>query len=333
MTGKPLRVCLAGAGMISWYHLTAWTRLAGVSVTAICDPSPEKARDRAREFDVPRVYSDVAEMLEAERPDAVDIASPVETHADLVRLAADRGIAVLCQKPLTPTLAQARSLSASVEGRTRLMVHENWRFRPYYRQLAAWMGEGLIGQPILCRMSMRSAGLVPAADGRRPALERQPFMASMPRLLVFEALIHHLDVVRWLLGPLQVTAARLSRNSEAVRGEDSATIMLDGSDGLAVVVDGTMHAPGYGPRPSDHLELVGRAGTALLDGTVLVLKGRQERRIEYDADAAYQASFDGAIAHFVTSLRDGSEFETCPSDNLATLTLIEDVYVKANWPS
>ena len=60
--------------------------------------------------------------------DAVDVAAPREFHAEMVRMAARRGLAVLCQKPLAPTLAEAEALVAEVGGRCRLMVHENWRF-------------------------------------------------------------------------------------------------------------------------------------------------------------------------------------------------------------
>ena len=58
-------------------------------------------------------------------------------HAPLVRLAAAKRLPVLCQKPLAPNLQEAIELAAEVEGLTRLMVHENWRFRGYYRDAAA----------------------------------------------------------------------------------------------------------------------------------------------------------------------------------------------------
>src|SRR5262249_45416286 len=139
----PIAVALAGAGMISWYHLVAWRNLgARARVVAVCDPDPDRARRRAEEFGVPRVYRDAEAMLAAEPIDALDVASPRETHAGWVEAAAARGIDVLCQKPLTPTLAEAEGLIRRVEGRTRLMVHENWRFRPWYRELKRWIDAG-----------------------------------------------------------------------------------------------------------------------------------------------------------------------------------------------
>src|ERR1044071_10137668 len=84
-------------------------------------------------------------MPAAEALDAIDIAAPREMHAPLVRLAAAKRSPVLCQKPLAPNLREASDLAAEVEGSTRLMVHENWRFRGYYRDAATWLREGRIG--------------------------------------------------------------------------------------------------------------------------------------------------------------------------------------------
>ncbi|WP_163284518.1 Gfo/Idh/MocA family oxidoreductase, partial [Enterobacter hormaechei] len=77
---------------------------------AIADPSAESAAARAAEFGIAATYASAAEMLAAGGLDAVDIAAPRAAHADLVRLAADHGLAVLCQKPLGTTLAEAERL-------------------------------------------------------------------------------------------------------------------------------------------------------------------------------------------------------------------------------
>src|SRR4029078_4154055 len=102
-------------------------------LVAVCDPDTARARKRADEFGIPHTYSDAETLLSSQEVDALDVASPRETHAAWVEAAAARGIATLCQKPLTPTLAEADALIAAVAGKSRLMVHENWRFRPCYR--------------------------------------------------------------------------------------------------------------------------------------------------------------------------------------------------------
>jgi predicted dehydrogenase len=327
MRTPPIRIAVAGAGMISWYHLVAWRNLGPrARVVAICDPDLDRARRRAQEFGIAVVHEDAEAMLAGEAIDALDVASPRETHAAWVEAAAARGLDVLCQKPLTPTLVEAERLVGRVAGRTRLMVHENWRFRPWYRELRRWIAGGELGDVVLCRLAMISSGFLLDASGRRPALERQPFMAREARLMIAEVLIHHLDVVRFLCGPLRVVAARAARTLAEVRGETVATIFLETAAGAPVVVTGTMAAPGYPARPPDRLEIVGTRASAVFADSVLSLLGDRPRTERYDADQGYQASFDGAIAHFADCLETGEPFETDPADNLETLRLVEHAY-------
>src|SRR4051794_20168999 len=136
---KPLRIGLVGAGMVSRHHLIGWADIADqASVVAVADPSPDNAARRVAEFGISQSYADAEAMLGSTELDAVDIAAPRQMHAPLVRLAAKHGLPVLCQKPLAPNLHEAIELAAEVKNQTRLMVHENWRFRGYYRDAASW---------------------------------------------------------------------------------------------------------------------------------------------------------------------------------------------------
>ena len=324
---KPLRVALAGAGMISWFHLTAWRKLdERVRVIAVCDPDENKAARRAEEFAIPNVYREAEAMFAAEAIDALDVASPRATHASWIGVAAERGIDVLCQKPMTPTLAESEALVHRVEGKVRLMVHENWRFRPWYRELKRWITADDLGDVLLARMSMITSGMLPDASGRRPSLERQPFMQHEERLMIAEVLIHHLDVMRYLCGELAVVGARAARTVPDVAGETTAAIFLQTASGAPIEVTGTLPAPGYPPRPPDRLEIVGSKASVTFENSELRLLGDHPRRERYDRDHGYQASFDGVIAHFVGCLETGAPFETGPEDNLKTLRLVEDAY-------
>src|SRR6187402_1706724 len=164
------RIGLAGAGWVTPHHLQAWQQLRGrAAVVAIADPNVEAARAKAAEYGVPGVYPSVEAMLEREQLDAIDVATPRETHAPICRLAAGRGLAIICQKPLAPTFADAASLVADVGSRVRLMVHENWRFRPHYRRIAEWLRDGRVGEIRTVTMSLFTSGLIPDATGSAPA--------------------------------------------------------------------------------------------------------------------------------------------------------------------
>jgi D-apiose dehydrogenase len=324
-----LRVAVAGAGFAGGLHLAGWKRVPNAEVVAICDPAIEKAEARAREFGVASVFRDADEMLETTRPDAIDIVAPMEAHVALCILAASKGVHILCQKPLAPTLAEAQSVARSVEDKVRLMVHENWRFRAHYRQVKRWLEDGALGLPVSATMQMRSSGLLKDESGVMPQLVRQPFFSELKRLLIGEVLIHHLDVLRWLLGPLRVVAARTGRLCAAVRGEDHAVILLEGHQRWALL-DSSLVVPGAPPTPSDRFELIGTQGTVLLDGNVLRLNGRRSESITFDLATGYGDSYAAAIAHFAAALTTDAPFETGPADNVQTLALVEEAYALAS---
>ncbi len=321
----PLRAALVGAGMISLYHLRAWAAV-GAPVVAVCDVDRDKAEARAQEFGIERVYSDPAALFAAGGFELVDIAASVEAHAPLTRRAADHGVHVMLQKPMTETVAEAEALVDYVGQRVRFMVHENYRFRPHYMTVRQWIGEGRIGRPRHAGISVRGSGLCPR-EGAEPFLvERQPYLKRFRRNLVFETMIHHLDVLRLLVGPLDVVAARLGRLASGLPGEDTASILLEGPDGLIATADGCICAPGYPPLHGDRLEIVGTEGTIVMDYNRVYLVGDEAGAVEVDLIGRYQECFDHAVGDFVRGVREGAPFETDRLDNLETLRLMESVY-------
>ena len=327
--GSVLRIGVIGTGMISLFHFRGWADVAGAEVVAVCDTDRDKAEARAKEFGIDRVYTDVAEMFADGGIDAVDIAASVDAHAPVARAAADHGIHVMCQKPLTRTVREAEALIEEIGDRVRFMVHENYRFRPHYRLVRDWIEQGLIGEPRHAAMTVRCSGLV-SLDGETPFLvDRQPYLTGFDRNIVFETMIHHLDIMRCTLGPLKVVSAVLGRLNTDLPGEDTATIVLQGEGGIVAVADGTLTAPGYQPLPADRYEVVGTKGTLVMDFDRIFLVGEEEKAQTVDLAGRYQECFTEAIRQFVEGIRTGEPFETDRIDNLETLRLMESVYTAA----
>lgn len=326
-----MRVAIAGAGAISEFHLKGWQAQEDVELCAICDPDEGRAKNRASEFGIAEVYTDVETMLDSVKPDAVDIITPVATHAPLVRLAADRGIQVMCQKPMTPTVAEADALIAEVGDRVRFMVHENYRFRPHFAEVADRVRNGEVGKVRHARLTVRSSSLFDY-PGKTPfLLGRQPYLADFERLLVFEVLIHHLDALRSILGEMTVESAALDQINPDLKGEDAALISLKTESGALVLIDANVSALGYPPLPTDRLEIMGDADTLILDRDTLRLLSREEPVTVHDLAANYQACFTGAVSEFVNGLRTGAPFATDRNDNVKTLRLMESVYRVAGY--
>lgn len=323
-----MRVLLVGSGFVTPYHLAGWTG-AGATVVGIASRNAATARERAAAFGVPTVHTALDEALAALRPDVVDIASPVDSHLSHVRQAAAAGAAILCQKPLAANLADA--IEAAEAARTagvRLMVHENFRFRPWFRAAKAVLDAGRIGQPFYLRSDLRLAGTVPTSRHPEPwSLARQPFFRRMPRFLILESMIHQVDVARFLLGENPVAISALMRRvSPEVAGEDLASLMLKFPSAHAVL-ERSYATLGEDdpPAASEEVRVEGTRGLLriLRCGAVQVVvetsQGQSHERIDVEREDAYGRSYADTICHFADALRTGTPFETGPSDNLRTL--------------
>ena len=322
-----LRVGVLGCGMISADHFAAWANCQGAEVVAVCDPMADRARARAEQFGIPAFYDSPEAMMAAESLDLIDIITPRETHAAMVRLAARHGIHALSEKPLCPTLAEAEALVAEVGGTIRVMVNENWRYRAYFRKIAEWLQAGKLGTITLARMALWRSSMLPRAeDGKIHALTRQAFLAKEERVLIAESLIHEIDVMRALFGELDVLACSTGRACAGIVGEDSATILLRTGYGLTVTIDGVMTAAGHDTRAPDRLEIAGTRCSVVLEGAVLRLIGAEQETHVYDEAVVRQNCFNASIQHFVDQVKSGGPFWTSAEDQLGSLRVMEDAY-------
>lgn len=329
LPNRPLKVVMVGAGFVGPYHLAGWGGVPDAQVVAISVRHPDKVRALGREHGVDRLYTSLNEMLDREKPDVLDICTPPAAHAEQVDAAAERRINVICQKPVAPDLASAeRVRDTARDAGIRLMVHENFRFRPWYRA-AKWALEGgLIGRPFYARSDGRLGGTVTtAAHPEVPwSLARQPSFAGMERLLIVESVIHQIDVCRCLFGEPVSLYAQARRIGSHVQGEDLAALSMRFGDIIALV-ERSYASRGYPdpPMASELLVVEGERGALFIDreGSVRIeIDVPGERRTlypEFDRANAYARSYAATIEHFAACLRSGEPFETDIDDNIETL--------------
>lgn len=143
-----LKAAVIGTGLISVQkHLPAWTRMAShARLVAVCDANLESAREVASRFGVERCYADAAEMLQAERPDVVDICTPPKTHAALAILALQAGAHVLVEKPMAVGVGECdRMMAAAEEAGTSICVAHSDLFYPSFSTMRRMVERGAIG--------------------------------------------------------------------------------------------------------------------------------------------------------------------------------------------
>src|SRR5687767_8128892 len=143
--GRLRGVCL-GAGYFSHFQFEAWRRIPEVEIVALVNRNLDKARATAARHAIPRAYawSELAATLDLEKPDFIDIITPPETHFEVVKLAAARKIAIICQKPLAPAWEKCVAIVQTADrAGVRLMVHENFRWQPWYREIRRLLDAGM----------------------------------------------------------------------------------------------------------------------------------------------------------------------------------------------
>ena len=110
-TAMPLRIAIAGLGLVGLRHAKAMSHVDGVALCAVADPSPE-SKDQAAAYKVPH-FNTLEELIEAVRPDGIILATPTTLHAAQGRQCVDAGIPVLIEKPLADNLAEGEALSST----------------------------------------------------------------------------------------------------------------------------------------------------------------------------------------------------------------------------
>jgi predicted dehydrogenase len=327
-----LRVAVAGAGYFTQFQLDGWKRMPGIELAAICNRDQAKARALAERFGIPRVYGDVAAMIDREKPGLLDIVTPPVTHREYVEAAAARGIATICQKPFGRTHAEARDLVAIAGGAgIPLAVHENFRFMPHFREMKRLLDAGRLGTVHSIAFRLRPG------DGQGPGayLERQPYFQGMPRFLVFETAIHLIDTFRYLMGEVTAVTARLRRINPVIKGEDAGYIVFEFARGATGLFDGNRlndHVAQNTRRTMGECWLEGSGGVLRLDGDArLWWKPHQRPEAEHPYDKGRDDTFGGGAcdalqAHVVRHLREGAPLENSGADYLANMLVQEAVY-------
>lgn len=325
-------VCV-GAGYFSHFQYEAWNRMPEVEITAFCNRDVERAKAIAGDYGIPNHYTDWRKMLEREKPDFVDIITPPPTHLEMCRVAADMGIDIICQKPLAPTLPEGREI-VEITRNVRFMVHENFRFQPWHRQIRKQIDAGAIGKPFSINMRSRMGD----GWGENAYIPRQPYFRDYPQLLIYETGVHFIDTFRYLVGDVTRTHAWLRKLNPVIAGEDCGIMILEHRNGCISQWDANRYNEpphGVNARYTFGEMLVEGSGGSLrlaLDGSITLQRlGEKPVGIDYEHQ---QVNFAGDCVyfcqrHFIDRLIDGEPFETDGDEYLKTLEVQDAVYASA----
>jgi predicted dehydrogenase len=301
---EKLRGVAIGAGCFSRFQYEAWARIPEVEITALSNRDEERARPLMEEYGIARHYTDYREMIEKE-------------------------------KPLAPSFAEAEALVEEArKAGIRFMVHENWRFQPWHRQIRRLLDAQAVGEKLHSLAFRLRTG---DGWGQDAYLACQPCFRDYPRLLVYETGVHFIDTFRYLAGRVERVYARLRRLNPVIAGEDCGILVFDFSSGAVGLLDANRYNEPNCPNPRytfGEFLVEGNRGSLRLygDGRITVQPlGEEEREYEYPHE---DRSFGGDCCHatqrhFVDRMLDRRPFETSGEEYLRTLAVQEAVYESA----
>ena len=268
-----LRMGVIGLGNIAGQHIDHIVAglVPGCRVTALCSRTPT---DQAETLGIPH-YCDYRELIDSGHCDAVLVATPTFSHAQVGSYALSAGLHVMMEKPIGLSVAEGEALLAQRSSDQVFALMLNQRTDPLFLTMRECLLAGEIGPVTRCSWTM--------TNWFRPEVYyqmsdwRATWRGEGGGLLVNQC-IHNLDIFQWLCGmPISVRAFCQFGRYHNIEVEDEATAYFEYANGAnGVFIGSTGEAPG-----TNRLEIIGDQGSLVFDGELLTLSKNEPSTSEY----------------------------------------------------
>lgn len=325
-----LRVGIVGAGAIAQIaHMPVLRKLKGVTVVAICDNDGAKARALAARFGIGGWYTDIEELLEFGKVDAVAICTPNHLHESHLLSALAAGAHVLVERPLALTPAGvARALKAAERHRRTLLVAMNFRFRSDVQAVQGFLAGGELGEVA----SIRAGWTVFRAA--RQQLGWRTHKAEAGGGAMVDLGLPMVDLALWIAGnpAVERVSARLVRGKGAGAVDEAGAALLLTAGGPDIFVDVSWRHVGEGERT--WLDVQGAKGSASIS-PLRVFKELHGAPVDVtptgaaSRESAFAASYRSEWAYFLAAVR-GEVAAELPEDQLQAQKVLEAIYRSAD---
>lgn len=248
-----MTVGIIGAGRIGKIHVENVRKLRNVKVKSVSDVQVSHLQDWAKETGIEHLTTDYRELLADPSISVIFICSPTNTHADLIREAAEAGKHIFCEKPVSFTIEETEAALAAVKrAGVKLQVGFNRRFDANFQKVRELVSEGKVGTPNILRITSR---------------DPEPPNAAYIRTsggLFMDMTIHDFDMARYIMGSevveVHAHGAVLVDPAIGEAGDiDTAIVSLKFANGALGVIENSRRAAyGYDQR----LEIFGDKGAA-----------------------------------------------------------------------
>lgn len=268
MTSNIVSVGMVGT---SWWadsmHLPALDSHPNVKITAICGRNRDNAQKMANTWNIPNIYTDYNEMIDKADLDAIVVSTPNDTHYPITMKALEKGLHVLCEKPIALTYPQAQEMAKLADKKgVKHLVPFTYSFMPTARYLKQLIDEGYLGKPYHLNLRYYTG----YARGSEYMWRLDNKVAGSG--IVGDLGSHFLYIAEWLYGDITALTCRLGHHVERAStdrdgnpydvGDDSCMLTLEFANGAM----GSIHCTAvcYEDTPfgqTHHMEFHGSGGT------------------------------------------------------------------------
>jgi UDP-N-acetyl-2-amino-2-deoxyglucuronate dehydrogenase len=320
-----INFAIVGMGHIANKHIEAIQKAEGAKLYAICDNNPARL-----ELDLPNVkkYTDLQQMLiENKEIDVVNICVPSGLHARLTKIVAEQKRHIIVEKPMSLKLEDAEDMInyANENGVKLAVVHPN-RFRPAVQMLKAEIDKGSFGKLSHANATVRW--------NRNQAYFDQAEWRGTKEFdggVLMNQAIHDLDLMLWLMGPVESVQAMAATRLRNIETEDVAGAVVRFKSGALGIIEATTNI--YPKNLEESIALFGETGTAKISGHTANFietwdfEGISEDEVEQSKNAVKEDPFGKPghqciIEDMVSAIQENREPIVNGEDGLAPVRLI-----------
>jgi predicted dehydrogenase len=322
-----MNVVLVGCGVMSKAWLEAASQTAGLNIVGLVDLDADRARARAREFDLSgaAIDSNLDAVLQQTRPEAVfDVVVPA-ARREVAFSAFAHHCHLLTEKPLADSLDNAHAIIAAARHANRVhAVVQNRRYVSNVRRIRRFLDSGAIGAPTSIHADFFVA---PHFGG---------FREEMPHVLLIDMAIHTFDAARYMVNrePRRVYCQEWEPLGSWYKQGSSAAATFEFANGAVFTYRGSWCAAGFRTSWESSWRIVGERGSLVWDGFD-DLKAEVVRPVREDlfdrVEPIAVPPLDptdrvgghlGVIQDFVRAVENGTDSETRGSDNIKSLAMV-----------
>lgn len=313
------KIGIVGAGAIAQAYLNVLNGCDFAIVNAITDLRPDAVK-AAAEIARCEGFTDYEEMADRAELDAVIICTPPVTHPDIAVFFLDRGIPVLCEKPWAISVEGAQRIAAAGQRNGKLVtMASKFRYVEDVIRLRSIITSGLLGSILL----VENAFVAPVDMSSR--WNSQPGISGGG--VVIDNGTHSIDIIRYLLGPIQEVLTVPSTCTDGLKVEDNASMFCRTRNGVEARVDLSWT---FDKQLSNFISVFGTHGTAHVGWRESRYKQRSSSDwIVFGSGYDKIAAFRNNVRNFCAAV-DGTEMPLISaSDALASVHVIQAAYASS----